>query len=179
VAAPDSQPPTCVVFPLPVGTCRRTSAFGMRVHPTTQERALHSGVDYGAPEGTPVLAFSAGLVSCVETDSTRLGGFVVIEHDIAGVRVDSLYAHMWPGDIRVRPGDHVAPGQLVGLVGSAGRANGPHLHFELHAGPDRTPTDPEVWVDAHDRWASAAWRVIPTNRRSKRRALRRQLTRTL
>ena len=172
--APDSQP---VVFPLPVGTCMRTSAFGPRTHPTTREPSLHAGVDYGALEGTPILCFADGEVVDGGVDDPRLGGWVAIEHWFDSTRVVSLYAHMWPGDVKVAVGQVVGAGAVVGLVGSAGRANGPHLHFELHVGPDATPTDPEVWVDRHAARASAVWRVVPTHGPSRRRWLRRVLTR--
>ena len=173
---PDSP---SVVFPLPVGTCRRTSAFGMRIHPTTRAHSMHPGVDYGAPEGTPILAFAAGRVVDGAPDDPRLGGWIAVAHELGHGHgpVVSLYAHMWPTDMHVSSGQVVRPGQVVGLVGSAGRANGPHLHFELHVGHAKTPTDPERWVDENAPWASAVWRVVPTNGKSRRRELRRRLTR--
>lgn len=175
-SAPDSP---SVVFPLPVGTCLRTSAFGPRTHPTTREPSLHAGVDYGAPEGTPILCFGDGQVVDGAPDDPRLGGWVAIEHWFDGSRVVSVYAHMWPADVKVATGQVVRAGEVVGLVGSSGRANGPHLHFELHVGPGATPVDPEIWVDRHAPWASAVWRVVPINGRSRRRRLRRGLTRLI
>lgn len=179
MAYPSATDGPQVVFPLPVGACLRTSGFGPRIHPTTRRPSLHAGVDFGAPEGTPILCFAEGQVVDGAPDDPHLGSWVAIEHRFDGVRVVSLYAHMRPADVKVAQGQVVHPGDVVGLVGSSGRTNGPHLHFELHVGRDATPTDPEVWVDRHAAWASAAWRIVPTTGPSRRRRLRRGLTRLI
>ncbi|GAB4086369.1 hypothetical protein GCM10028784_29990 [Myceligenerans cantabricum] len=138
-----------VVFPLPEGTGTRTSGFGYRVHPVTGEHALHAGVDYAAPEGTPVLALAAGVVTYAGPDPLA-GNLLVIEHTIDGELIASAYAHLVDGTIRVSAGDRVVAGQHVAAVGSTGRSTGPHLHLELRPGGfDRPAIDPEPWLQTH------------------------------
>jgi peptidoglycan hydrolase-like protein with peptidoglycan-binding domain len=87
---------------------------------------FHPGVDYPAPNGTPVAAAAHGRVTFAGWDSGGYGNLVVIEHAL-GVR--SMYAHL--SRLAVRRGQQVAAGSRVGLVGATGSATGPHLHFEL------------------------------------------------
>jgi murein DD-endopeptidase MepM/ murein hydrolase activator NlpD len=86
---------------------------------------FHAGIDLPAPEGTPVTAAGFGRVVISSYDA-GWGNFVVVEHRF-GLR--SLYAHL--SSIHVAVGEDVGAGQRVGRVGSTGRADGPHLHFEL------------------------------------------------
>lgn len=138
-----------VVFPLPEGSGTKTSGFGYRVHPVTGQRALHAGVDYAAPEGTPVLALAAGVVTYAGPDPLA-GNLLIIEHTIDGEPVASVYGHLVDGSMRVSAGDRVIAGQHVAAVGSTGRSTGPHLHLEVHPGGfDRPATDPESWLAAH------------------------------
>ena len=91
-----------MVFPLPEGTWLLTSPFGMRVHPITGERKMHTGTDFAAPDGTPILAAADGTVTVAEF-SGGYGGLIVIEHTIDGKAVATAYAHMWQSGIHVRP----------------------------------------------------------------------------
>jgi murein DD-endopeptidase MepM/ murein hydrolase activator NlpD len=103
-----------------------TSNFGWRIHPVYGDRRFHSGVDLGAPMGTPVLAAGAARVK----SAGSLGGYgltVVLEHWDGTNR--TLYAHL--SEILVGVGQMVQPGQVIGKVGSTGRSTGPHLHFEV------------------------------------------------
>ncbi|WP_069114519.1 M23 family metallopeptidase [Jiangella alba] len=151
----NSQPPTQVpeadrvVFPLPAGTWNKTSDFGPRIHPITGEVSFHTGTDYAAPDATPILAVADGRV--VSTDTTPVyGGLIVIEHTIDALPVATAYAHIWPDDIHVSPGQIVAAGQHIGDVGSAGQSTGPHLHLEVRpGGPDQPPVDPVPWFNGH------------------------------
>jgi murein DD-endopeptidase MepM/ murein hydrolase activator NlpD len=137
------------VFPLPQGTGTRTSGFGYRIHPVTGERKLHAGVDYAAPEGTPVLALADGVVTYAGPDPYA-GNLLVLKHTIRGELIDSAYAHLANGSTQVSTGDRVVAGQHVAAVGSTGRSTGPHLHFELHPdGFHRPAIDPEPWLAAH------------------------------
>ncbi|MCS6814122.1 MAG: M23 family metallopeptidase [Cyanobacteria bacterium] len=115
-----------------------TSWFGWRVHPVTGEFRFHSGVDLGAPLGTPVLAAYAGRVVISEF----MGGYgltVTIGHNThlpsqqaqqqQVYSEETLYAHL--AEVYVQPGDWVEQGAVIGLVGSTGLSTGPHLHFEL------------------------------------------------
>ena len=88
--------------------------------------AMHTGVDYPAARGTGVAAAGGGCVSIAGYDSGGYGNLIVIDH-AAGMA--SWYAHL--DRIRVRPGQCVGVGAIIGTVGATGHATGPHLHFEL------------------------------------------------
>lgn len=123
--------------PLPVAG-RITSEFGERIHPVTNRRHLHQGVDIAAPIGAPIEVPFAGQVVEVGHEGP-MGNHVVVEH-ANGYR--SVYAHA--SEILVQPGDAVAAGQVVAKVGNTGRSTGPHLHFGLtHHGK---PIDPMRWL---------------------------------
>jgi murein DD-endopeptidase MepM/ murein hydrolase activator NlpD len=90
---------------------------------------MHTGIDFPAARGTPVVAAGRGCVSSAGYDSGGYGRLVVIQHR-AGMT--SWYAHL--STIAVSPGQCVVAGNLIGRVGSTGHATGPHLHFELRVG---------------------------------------------
>jgi hypothetical protein len=139
-----------VVFPLPEGTWVPSSDYGPRVHPITGENSFHTGTDFAAPDGTPILAAADGTVTVAEF-SGGYGGLVVIEHHIDGAVVATAYAHMWETGIRVTAGDTVTAGQHIGDVGSSGNSTGPHLHFEVrNGGTNGQHTDPASWLNAHN-----------------------------
>jgi murein DD-endopeptidase MepM/ murein hydrolase activator NlpD len=121
------------VYPLSTPT-QVGSPFGWRVHPITGKKRLHSGMDFAAPEGAPVLAAIGGRV----VSAGVLGGYgktVVIEQ--AG-RIQTRYAHL--SHISVQAGQELAAGTPIGAVGSTGRSTGPHLHFEMLA------FTPDGWI---------------------------------
>lgn len=138
-----------VVFPLPSGTWVRTGGYGMRVHPITGELKLHTGTDYGAPAGTPILAAADGVVAFAGmTDG--YGGLITIEHTVGGQRFATAYAHSWENGIHVQAGKRVTAGQHIGDVGSSGYSTGPHLHFEVRPGGANQPAiDAEPWLAEH------------------------------
>ena len=140
-----------VVFPLPEGTWTATSGFGPRVHPITGEQeSFHTGSDFAAPDGTPILAAADGTVTVAEF-SGGYGGLVVIEHTIDGATVATAYAHSWEHGIHVAAGDRVTAGQHIADVGSSGMSTGPHLHFEVRdGGTDGEHIDPAAWLNRHD-----------------------------
>ena len=113
-------------FGMPLRHARITSSFSYRrYHPILKRYRPHHGTDFGAKRGTPLLAVNAGKVSF----SGRMGGYgkvVKIKH--AG-GYESLYAHQ--SRTRVKRGQYVKKGQIIGYVGSTGRSTGPHLHFGL------------------------------------------------
>jgi len=113
-----------LMFPLPIPAAI-TSVFGWRVHPIFGDLRFHTGVDIGAPMGTPVMAALEGRVVAAD----YMGGYgltVVIEND--KVKQRNLYGHL--SGIAVRPGMQVTQGSVIGWVGSTGNSTGPHLHFE-------------------------------------------------
>lgn len=113
-------------FIMPLRHVRVTSSFSYRrFHPILRRYRPHHGTDFGAKRGTPLLAVNSGKVSF----SGRMGGYgkvVKIKH---GGGYESLYAHQ--SRTRVKKGQKVKKGQVIGYVGSTGRSTGPHLHFGL------------------------------------------------
>ena len=77
-----------------------------------------------------------------------LGVYAIIQHDIDGVVVSSVYGHMEFGSLRLHVGQTVARGQLVGLVGDTGESTGPHLHLGI-LDADGTPIDSLAWITKH------------------------------
>ncbi len=113
-----------------------SSKFGYRRHPIYCRTKLHTGVDYAAPAGTPVVAASAGVVDRVQWFG-GYGRYVRIRH---GAGYHTAYAHLSRYANALRPGQRVVQGQIIGYVGASGVTSGPHLHFEvLH---QHRPVDP-------------------------------------
>ncbi len=102
-----------------------TSPYGYRIQPFTRRWKFHTGLDLGAPWGTPILATADGLVSFTGWDSGH-GLSVILDH---GQDVTTNYFHA--SRVLVEEGDQVAAGDVIALVGSTGMSTGPHLHFEL------------------------------------------------
>ncbi len=139
-----------VVFPVPAGTWVLTSEYGPRVHPISGESSFHTGTDFAAPDGAPILAAADGTVTVAES-SGGYGGLIVIEHTLNGQTVATAYGHIWETGIHVQPGDTVTAGQHIGDIGSSGNSTGPHLHFEVRTGgTDGEHTDPAAWLNDHD-----------------------------
>ncbi len=135
-----------VVSPLPAGTWVKTSGFGMRVHPITGVRKLHTGTDFAAPTGTHILAAADGRVAYAGPAS-GYGHLILIEHTVGSRRIATGYAHMYGGGIHVDVGDTVTAGQYIADVGMDGYSTGPHLHFEVRpGGANAAPVDPEPWL---------------------------------
>jgi murein DD-endopeptidase MepM/ murein hydrolase activator NlpD len=86
---------------------------------------MHTGVDFPAPGGTPVLAARTGVVT-VTRWLEGYGNTIALKHELGS---STVYAHL--SAFLVRPGERVAAGQPIGRVGATGSATGPHLHFEL------------------------------------------------
>jgi murein DD-endopeptidase MepM/ murein hydrolase activator NlpD len=113
-------------FTRPVGGDDTGTGFGARRIINGKPRMPHSGIDYAAPTGTPVVAVNAGRVALV-ADFFFPGRLVAIDH---GLGLYTLYFHL--DSALVNQGDMVARGQTIGTVGATGRATGPHLHFGAH-----------------------------------------------
>jgi len=97
----------------------------------------HLGLDLAAPEGTPVHAPAAGVVTLAQKDYYLTGGTVILDH---GHGVSSAFIHL--SAVSVRPGQIVSQGDVLGAVGKTGRATGPHLHWGLNW--FETRLDPEL-----------------------------------
>ena len=111
----------------PVDRARLSSSYGVRYHPILRTRQMHPGIDWAAPPGTPVRAAGHGVVVAAERFGAY-GNYLRIEH---GRTVATTYAHLDRYAPGLRPGRLVRQGDLIGRVGSTGRATGPHLHYEV------------------------------------------------
>ncbi len=109
----------------PMEFSRITSGFKMRFHPILHAMRAHQGVDYGAPQGTPVRSVGDGVVEFAGVQN-GYGNVIILKH-----RNDykTVYAHL--SRIGVRKGASVSQSQVIGAVGASGWATGPHLHFEF------------------------------------------------
>lgn len=106
---------------------RLTSGFGMRFHPLLNDRKMHTGVDWAAPTGTPILASGNGVVEQAGRKGAY-GNYVRIRHANG---YQTAYGHMSRIAQNVVEGVKVRQGQVIGFVGSTGLSSGPHLHFEV------------------------------------------------
>jgi len=114
----------------PMDASHITSRFGMREHPILGYSAMHTGVDFAAPTGTPILAAGAGKV--VTAGYTGgYGLFVQLSHT---ADIGTAYGHMSRLGPGIKPGVSVRQGQVIGFVGSTGMSTGPHLHYEFRRG---------------------------------------------
>ena len=109
----------------PVASGNLGSVFGWRIDPITGASALHTGLDYPAEPGTPILAAAGGVV-VVQEFNAPYGNMVEIDH---GNDLVTRYAHA--SKVFVKRGDLIRHGQKIAEVGSTGRSTGPHLHFEV------------------------------------------------
>ena len=116
------------------------SGFGWRIDPITGSSALHTGQDYQADVGTPILAAAGGVV-VTQTYHPEYGQMIEIDH---GNDLITRYAHA--SKVFVHKGDLIKRGQRIAEVGTTGRSTGPHLHFELLV--QGVPQDPNRFLRA-------------------------------
>ncbi|MBN4058410.1 M23 family metallopeptidase [bacterium AH-315-J19] len=112
----------------PVNGARLSSRFGSRKHPILGYRKNHTGVDFAAPRGTPIMAAGTGTILRANRFGS-FGNYVSIRHSDGYV---TAYAHMSKFARGARKGRRVIQGQTIGYVGTTGRSTGPHLHYEVH-----------------------------------------------
>jgi murein DD-endopeptidase MepM/ murein hydrolase activator NlpD len=106
---------------------RIASGFGYRSDPFTKVRKMHEGMDFTANTGTPIYATGDGVVKRADNGASGYGNHVVIGH---GYGYETLYGHL--SKYNCRAGQSVKRGDVIGFVGSTGRSEGPHLHYEVH-----------------------------------------------
>lgn len=111
------------------------------------DSGYHQGVDLLAPGGTPIFAAAGGVVRVSTEGYSGYGVAIVLDHVIDGQRVSTLYGHMTYGSRQVVQGQTVAPGQIIGLVGSTGSSTANHLHFEVRINGGLV--DPYAWLQAN------------------------------
>ncbi len=112
----------------PIDGARLSSRFGKRRHPILGYTRLHAGVDFAAPNGTPVYAAGNGTIEAIGRNG-GYGNYVRIRHNGT---YKTAYAHMSRYGKGMKKGKRVRQGQVIGYVGSTGRSTGPHLHYEVH-----------------------------------------------
>lgn len=105
-----------------------SSSYGMRRHPILGYRRMHSGLDFRARRGTPIVAVTDGKVA----GAGRMGGCGIAVKLSHGGGLQTRYCHM--SRLAVRGGQEVRRGQVIGYVGSTGLSTGPHLHYEMYRG---------------------------------------------
>jgi murein DD-endopeptidase MepM/ murein hydrolase activator NlpD len=114
---------------------RIASGFGYRVDPVYKTTKFHAGLDFAAPQGTPIYATANGTVETAGNTGNGYGNHVVIHN---GYGYATLFGHMFK--IKVHPGDKVKRGEIIGWVGNTGKSTCPHCHYEVHRNGE--PVDP-------------------------------------
>ena len=114
-------------FTYPIDKYIITGVYGSQRILNGKPRRPHYGIDFHAPEGTPVKSMMDGVVTLVENDMYFTGGTIIFDH---GHGISTLYMHM--KDIYVKKGQQIKKGEIVGTLGQSGRATGPHLDIRLN-----------------------------------------------
>ena len=103
------------------------SGFGYRTDPFTKAKKFHAGMDFSAKSGTPIFATGDGVVDRADNTASGYGNHIVLKH---GFGYETLYGHL--SKYNVKRGQRVKRGDIIGYVGSTGRSEAPHLHYEVH-----------------------------------------------
>ncbi len=111
----------------PVDGARLSSRFGKRKHPILGYTKMHSGIDFAAPTGTPIMAAGDGVIEFIGRNG-GYGNMIRIRHNGT---YKTAYAHMSRFKSGMGKGKRVRQGEIIGYVGSTGRSTGPHLHYEV------------------------------------------------
>ena len=106
---------------------RIASGFGVRIDPVYGTPKMHKGLDFTAPQGTPIYCTGDGVVKEAGFSDAGFGNHVVINH---GYGYETVYGHMVK--VKSRVGQKVKRGEVIGWVGSTGKSTGPHCHYEVH-----------------------------------------------
>tara|TARA_B100000686_G_C16735377_1_gene943299 strand:- start:459 stop:1766 length:1308 start_codon:yes stop_codon:yes gene_type:complete len=111
----------------PINGARLSSSFGIRKHPILGFNKLHTGTDFAAPMGTPIMASGSGTITRAKWCGGG-GNCIKIKHNST---YETVYAHMKSFAKGMKVGKKVRQGQIIGYVGSTGMSTGPHLHYEV------------------------------------------------
>jgi murein DD-endopeptidase MepM/ murein hydrolase activator NlpD len=111
----------------PINGARLSSSFGMRKHPIQGFNKMHTGTDFAAPMGTPIMASGSGTIVLAKWCGGG-GNCIKIKHNST---YQTIYAHMKNFAKGMKPGKKVRQGEIIGYVGSTGMSTGPHLHYEV------------------------------------------------
>jgi murein DD-endopeptidase MepM/ murein hydrolase activator NlpD len=105
---------------------RTSSGFGMRFHPILKINKMHGGMDFVAPIGTPIYATADGIIEISSNDYYGYGKYIKINHEY---NYKTAYGHLF--ELKVKKGQLVKRGEIIGLLGNTGLSTGPHLHYEV------------------------------------------------
>jgi murein DD-endopeptidase MepM/ murein hydrolase activator NlpD len=111
----------------PINGARLSSSFGVRKHPILGFNKLHTGTDFAAPEGTPIMASGSGTITRAKWCGGG-GNCIKIKHNST---YTTIYAHMKSFAKGIKVGKKIRQGHIIGYVGSTGMSTGPHLHYEV------------------------------------------------
>ncbi len=106
---------------------RVASGYGYRIDPVYKTTKFHAGLDFSAPQGTPIYATADGTITTSGNTGNGYGNHVIIKH---GYGYETLYGHMVR--VKVSNGQTIKRGEVIGWVGSTGKSTGPHCHYEVH-----------------------------------------------
>jgi murein DD-endopeptidase MepM/ murein hydrolase activator NlpD len=111
---------------------RIASGFGSRIDPVYKTVKFHYGLDFAAPQGTPIYATADGKATTAGNTGNGYGNHVILDH---GYGYETLYGHMVR--VKVNNGQAVKRGEVIGWVGSTGKSTGPHCHYEVHKNAEK------------------------------------------
>lgn len=112
---------------VPIHAVKITDRFGPRIHPVKKVRVMHHGIDFKADRGTPVYATADGIVEFAGFHkSSGFGNLIILQHNFG---FKTYFAHL--DAVKIKTGDFISKGQLIGLSGNTGLSTGPHLHYEI------------------------------------------------
>lgn len=143
-----SQAPTAtgsVVTPVAEGRYQLTSGFGPRWG------TAHEGVDFAGDVGVPIVSATDGVVVAAGP-ATGFGNWIIVDTEIDGGKLSTVYGHMFDDGVLVAVGDTVTAGQRIGSIGNNGESTGAHLHFEVVPGgrlSGGSAIDPMPWLVSH------------------------------
>lgn len=146
----------CIPAIMPISNrdlTRTASGWGWRIHPVYKIKKFHTGMDFSAPTGTDIYATGDGVVKAVTTSFSGYGKHIIIDH---GFGYESLYAHM--SEFKVKVGQKVKRGDIIGLVGNTGTSTAPHIHYEVHLKKERV--NPQLYYFQEDLTAEEYDRMI-------------------
>jgi len=116
------------IMPVSNKNLKRISAgWGWRIHPIYKIKIFHYGMDFSAPIGTPIYATGDGVIEKIQYSSYGYGNNITIDN---GFGYETRYAHM--STFKVKRGEKVKRGSVIGYVGNTGTSTGPHIHYEVH-----------------------------------------------
>jgi murein DD-endopeptidase MepM/ murein hydrolase activator NlpD len=137
-----------IQWPFPTGV-PISDGFGYRSSPGGIGSTNHQGIDFNPGMGAPIQVIADGTVRLSQkSDAGGYGCYVIVDHNVNGMKFASLYGHMQCNSVAMSKGEDVKVGQQVGNVGSTGTSTGAHLHFEIHNASD-TPIDPMPWLNQY------------------------------